>query len=438
VSIPSTNASNGKKLGAISLYTGAGGLDLGFEAAGFETRVAVEIDDDAVRTLRKNRPQWEVIDQDIHSEEASSDSILVRAGLTEGDADVLIGGPPCQPFSKSGYWRNGYSKRLDDPRADTLAAYLRVLRDTKPRAFLLENVPGLAFSQKDEGLVLLERTIEAINREVGTEYTFSSALLRAVEYGVPQDRHRVFVIGSRDGVTFEFPGASHAAPPTLADAGDSDAMLELFAHAEEAGLKPYLTAWDAISDLEEDDDPALQLTGKWAKLLPSVPEGKNYLYHTDRGDGVPLFGWRRRYWSFLLKLAKRLPSWTIAAQPGPAIGPFHWKNRRLSPTELMRLQTFPAEYSIVGPFYSAQRQLGNAVPSALAERLALEIRRQLLDEPNVSSDELTLLPERRGEVPPPERPRQVPKQFLELAGVHEPHPGTGRGYGAIQRNAAVR
>lgn len=426
---------NQKVFTGISLYSGAGGLDLGFEAAGFQTRVAVEIDAEAVATLRKNRPHWEVVDQDIHSDAATSSNLLARASLREGEADVLIGGPPCQPFSKSGYWRSGDARRLNDPRADTLAAYLRVLRDTKPRAFLLENVPGLAFSQKDEGLMLLRRTIDQINREVGTRYTFSSALLRAVEYGVPQDRHRVFVVGSRDGIDFEFPDASHAAPPTLADAGDPEAMRDLFDHAQHAGLLPFMSTWDAMGDLEDDDDPALRLTGKWAELLPSIPEGKNYLYHTDRGDGVPLFGWRRRYWSFLLKLSKRLPSWTIAAQPGPAIGPFHWRNRRLSAREMMRLQTFPEGYEIVGGYRAAQRQLGNAVPSALAERLALEIRGQLLGDVHVSSDRLKLLPAPRVDVPPPEPVHAVPQRFLSLIGQHEAHPGTGRGYGAIRRSA---
>ena len=98
--------------------------------------------------------------------------------------------------------------------------------------------------------------------------------------------------------------------------------------------------------VSEDEDLAVR--GKWADLLPSIPEGSNYLHHTDRGEGMPLFGWRRRYWTFLLKLAKNRPSWTIQAQPGPAVGPFHWSNRRLSVRELSRLQTFPDDVNIVG------------------------------------------------------------------------------------------
>src|SRR5437016_575979 len=132
----------------ISLYTGVGGLDFGFEAAGFETAAAVEFDATACRTLRLNR-RWPVLEGDIHA--ISSKAILKAGALKVGEADALIGGPPCQPFSKSSYWVSGDALRLDDPRSSTLAAYLRVLRDTKPKTFLLENVYGLAYSSKDEG-----------------------------------------------------------------------------------------------------------------------------------------------------------------------------------------------------------------------------------------------------------------------------------------------
>jgi DNA (cytosine-5)-methyltransferase 1 len=415
----------------ISLYTGAGGLDLGLEAAGFQTRVSVEIDRDAVATLRANR-SWSVIDCDIHGEASSSASILARAGLGIGEADLLVGGPPCQPFSKSGYWAQGDARRLADPRATTLEAYLRVLRDTQPRAFLLENVPGIAFSRKNEGLVLLEQTIASINAEVGSRYSFHVGLLRAVEFGVPQDRERVFIVGARDGAGFTFPVPTHVAP-----AEHVDAQTDLLPAATAArGKLPFLTAWDAIGDLEEDDNPELRVGGKWASLLPTIPEGKNYLHHTDRGEGLPLFGWRRRYWTFLLKLSKRLPSWTLTADPGSAIGPFHWRNRRLSALEMMRLQTFPAGYRIKGTHRSAQRQLGNAVPSALAERLGLEIRRQLFGEHDVQTG-LTLLPQRRGAIPGPEEITAVPAKYNALIGKHEPHPGTGQGPGALARVAAL-
>jgi DNA (cytosine-5)-methyltransferase 1 len=406
---------------AISLYTGAGGLDLGFEAAGIETAVAVENDPDAVATLLVNRT-WPVVADSIHSEAAVSARLLALAGLQVGEADVLIGGPPCQPFSKSGYWLTGDSLRLADPRADTLGAYLRVLRDTQPRAFLIENVAGLAYSDKDEGLLFVQRAIDQINSELRTDYSFSVKVLSAVEFGVPQDRERVFVIGSRDGTQFIFPKPTHNTLPT----------------GERTSLEPCLTTWDAIGDLQDDDDPDLRMSGKWADLLPSIPEGRNYLHHTDRGDGLPIFGWRRRYWSFLLKLAKRLPSWTITADPGPAIGPFHWRNRRLSTQELLRLQTFPAGYRVVGGRRAAQRQLGNAVPSALAEKLALAIRHQLLRDDDFDVGRMTLIPVRRADMPEEDPVSEVPVEYSALVGQHSPHPGEGLGPGAMRRETAMQ
>ncbi len=403
-------------LKAISLYTGAGGLDLGFEASDFSTAVAVEISSEAVATLRANR-DWPIIDRDIHS--VSSKQLLETGGLGDAEADVLIGGPPCQPFSKSGYWVNGDTRRLNDPRAGTIGAYLRVLRDTLPRAFLLENVPGLAYAGKSEGLAFIERTIDKINIERGTNYQLHVARLNAADYGVPQRRERVFIVGGREGQPFSFPKATHR-PKT----DESQRLI--------SSLPYYSTAWDAMGDLDLDDaDPELGMRGKWAGLLPSIPEGENYLWHTERGGGLALFGWRRRYWSFLLKLAKDRPSWTVQAQPGPAIGPFHWNNRRLSTRELCRIQTVPDSYAVIGGLSSAQRQLGNAVPSALAEVLARAIRRQIFGED--INETPTLIPQPRLPVPPPKPVAAVPKEYHQLVGEHEAHPGTGKGRAAVRR-----
>jgi DNA (cytosine-5)-methyltransferase 1 len=401
----------------ISLYTGAGGLDLGFEAAGFNTAVAVEMDPEAVATLRHNRP-WPVLDRDIHT--IGSPELLETVALGDAEADVLIGGPPCQPFSKSGYWAKGDTLRLDDPRAGTMGAYLRVLRDTLPRAFLLENVPGLAYRGKSEGLELVLRSIDQINRERGTDYEISVGRLNAADYGVPQLRERVFVVGSRDGRCFRFPQPTHQPLPE-----DGQEVVP--------ELPTYATAWDALGDLEEDEAADLAVRGKWADLLPSIPEGENYLWHTERGGGLRLFGWRRRFWTFLLKLAKGRPSWTIQAQPGPAVGPFHWQSRRLSARELCRLQTVPDSYEILGGIAAVQRQLGNAVPSALAEALARAIRRQLLDQEVDSA--ATLIPQPRRPIPEPEPVQPVPAKYRHLEGEHEAHPGTGKGYAAKERRA---
>ena len=400
----------------ISLFAGAGGLDYGFEAAGFETAVAVEMDHDCCQTLRTNRP-WPVIERDIF--EVPTSEVLKAGSLQAGDVDLLIGGPPCQPFSKSGYWARGDSARLDDPRAGTLSAYLRVLADALPRAFLLENVEGLAYDGKDEGLRLLLDAIGRINARTGSRYRVVFRVLAAVNYGVPQIRRRFILVGSRDGKEFQFPTPTHADPG---------------AEQSEIWMSPCKTAWDALADVEPDPGEDLEVRGKWAALLPSIPEGQNYLWHTDRMGGLPLFGWRRRFWSFLLKLAKNQPSWTIQAQPGPAVGPFHWSNRRLSMRELCRLQTFPDNVTIRGGRTSVQRQVGNAVPSLLSEVLGRAIRSQLLGHA-MTRGPLRLMPPDRSPPPKPEAVRRVPPRFRQLIGKHEPHPGTGKGRSAVARSS---
>ena len=402
-------------LRALSLYTGVGGLDFGLEAAGIRTATAIEMDRVACAAIRLNRPDWQLLEGDIH--QISSRQILDRAGLRAGEVDLLAGGPPCQPFSKSSYWVNGDAPRLDDPRADTLAAFLRVLRDTTPRAFLLENVHGLAYSRKSEGLELLLRGIEEVNRVAKTRYSVSWSVLNAADYGVPQTRERVFLIGSRDGKIFRFPGATHAP-------ADRQDLIE-------NGLEPYRTAWDAIGDLPRTpNEPGLEVNGKWGELLPSIPEGWNYLWHTNRGGGQELFGWRTRYWSFLLKLAKRRPSWTLQARPGPYVGPFHWSNRRLSSLEMCRLQTFPDGLQFDCGRIGVQRLLGNAVPSLLTEVLGCEIREQLLGSPR-RRKALKLLPPCRWKTPRPERVRDVPRRYWSLIGEHPDHPGEGKGRRAV-------
>ncbi len=396
-----------KQLSVLSLFTGVGGLDYGFEAAGFDTRVAVEWDGQCCESLRASRP-WPVVEGDLLA--TPTRAILKAGGLRAGCVDMLIGGPPCQPFSKSGWWKSGDSLRLDDPRAGTLSGYLRVLEEARPKAFLLENVEGLAFGGKDEGLRLLLGAVERINSIADTNYRPVVVTLNAADHGVPQTRTRVFVIAARDGRIFSAPSQSHS---------DPDDPVE--------GTLPWTTAWDAIGGLAMPKHESLALTGKWADLLPSIPEGMNYLWHTDRMGGAPLFGWRRRYWNFLLKLAKNRPAWTIQAQPGPATGPFHWDNRRLSSIELAGLQTFPSDVKVTGSRVEVQKQIGNAVPSLLAEVLARAIRQQFFDEAPATKQPV-LSVRRKRTCPPPEQIRSVPTKYMDLAGDHLPHPGTGQGY----------
>jgi DNA (cytosine-5)-methyltransferase 1 len=340
---------------AISLFSGAGGLDLGVEGAGYEIRAAVEHERDACMTLRANFPSTAVLEGDIRTLETAE--ILNAADVDPGEADLLVGGPPCTPFSKSGYWLE-YKRKGLDPEASLLDHYLRVLSEARPKAFILENVFGLAYRNHNAPwLALLLETFERLG------YGVNHRVLLAADYGVPQRRQRLFIIGSLDGAP-TFPQATHSGPHETRK--DWDTSLPL-----------HVTAGDIIGELADRDDlaePEERVEGKYGHLLPEIPPGDNYLFFTEkRGHPRPIFGWRKRYWSFLLKLDPSQPSPTIQAQPGPYVGPFHWQNRRLRVPEVKRLQTFPDEHEIVGSRRSAQVQLGNAVPPYLAEQIAREI-----------------------------------------------------------------
>jgi DNA (cytosine-5)-methyltransferase 1 len=339
-------------LPAISLFSGAGGLDLGVERAGYRVRASVELDRDASETLRRSFPGSTVLERDIRT--LPAEEILAAANLARGDAALLVGGPPCTPFSKSGNWLE-YKRKGLDPEASLLDHYLRVLYGTLPVTFLLENVYGLAY--RNHNAPWLEKLLVAA-RDLG--YQVRYRVLLAADYGVPQRRQRLFVLGSREDEP-GFPDPTHSGPHETRTSYDR-------------ALSAHVTTGEAIGDLEERDDlfePEEVVNGKYGHLLPGIPPGDNYLFYTaKRGHPAPLFGWRKRFWSFLLKLSPDEPSPTIQAQPGPYVGPFHWRNRRLRLPEIKRLQTFPDDYEIVGSRRSAQVQIGNAVPPLLAEQIA--------------------------------------------------------------------
>jgi len=296
---------------------------------------------------------------------------------------------------------------------------MRCVRELQPTVFLLENVHGINYSGKEEGFLLLHRMTQAINEELGCSYELSWKVLDAADFGVPQTRARFFLIGHREGERFRFPCPTHSESPSASSPLST----------EKIPTKPRVTAWDAIGHLSPERDEDLTLRGSWSGLVPSITEGENYLWHTNRKGGMPLFGWRTRYWSFLLKLAKDRPSWTIQAQPGPAIGPFHWKNRLLSKQELLALQTFPSTAKITGSRNAIQRQLGNAVPSLLAEVLAREILHQFF---GASKGPCTMEVRFNRPIPAPEPIAPVPSRYRRLAGSHPDHPGTGKGNKALE------
>jgi DNA (cytosine-5)-methyltransferase 1 len=344
------------ELAAISLFSGAGGLDLGVERAGYNITVALDYDRDSCETLRANFPGAHVLHGDIR--QFSTDAILEAGALTRGEPALLVGGPPCTPFSKSGYWLE-YKRAGRDPEASLLDHYLRVLDEARPRAFLLENVFGLAY--KNHNAPWFEKLLVTC-RHLG--YHVAQRVILAADYGVPQRRQRVFVIGSLEREP-EFPDPTNSGPHETRKGWDTS-------------LPGHVTTGDAIGDLVNRDElrePEEDVNGQYGHLLPDIPAGDNYLFYTEkRGHPAPLFEWRSRFWSFLLKLDPDQPSPTIQAQPGPYVGPFHWQNRRLRLPEIKRIQTFPDDYEIVGSRRSAQMQVGNAVPPLLAEQIARSLQ----------------------------------------------------------------
>lgn len=401
----------------ISLFTGAGGLDIGLDAAGFTTVLCVEKDKRCRETLELNG--WPIASKSALEDYSSPQDLLDEAGVLPEELDLIAGGPPCQPFSKSGYWRTGSSKRMKDPRAQTLVDMMDLVKVARPAVVLIENVKGMTYAGKTDALDFIRSRFEEINEAHNTSYKFPRALsiLNSMNYGVPQRRERLFLVISRDGLDFAPPEFTHGTTEQV----------------EELGLEPFRTAWDAIGemDITEEAASALKVTSKHASWLPSIPEGQNYLFHTPRGGGANKWGWRTRYWSFLLKLAKVQPSWTITAKPGPGTGPFHWDNRRLSISEIAALQTFPDSYMFKGSYREQHRQVGNAVPCVMGELMGLEIRRQIFaeDVPAV----LSLVPPARETPPPCPTVEGLPSEAGDLGDeLPQAHPGEGLGPGRTQ------
>ena len=290
---------------AISLFSGAGGLDLGVEAAGYHVAAAVEIDQDAADTMEKNFSDLvsPVIRRSIL--DVPTKEIVRAAGLKGRERpDLLVGGPPCTPFSKSGFWLEWKRAGLDR-NASLLQAYTRVLAEARPRAFILENVYALTYDNK-ASRPAFERLLREID-EAG--YAFEWRVLNAADYGVPQLRPRLFVIGVPKGKRLpELPEPTRGGRWEHRQTGAFDL--------------PHMTTGEALADLQTTFEPEEIHRGQWARLLEEVPQGGNYLHFTaERGHPDPVFTWRSRYWSFLLKLDPSRPSPTIQAQPGPTLVP---------------------------------------------------------------------------------------------------------------------
>lgn len=335
----------------ISLFSGAGGLDIGFEEAGFQTVFATDIWDVACETLKQNKISEHVFCGDIR------DIDFKKIKDEYGKIDVLIGGPPCPPYSQTRHYLVGKADGFDDEHAGfAVPEYFRALQEIDPDVFFFENVDGFSFkTHKEEFDFLKQRATEL-------GYKISYKVVNCANYGVPQTRKRFICVGVRESMeSFVFPEETHADPQKNTE------------------LKPWVTCKEVIGEFDNitEEEKNQRPGAKDYELLCEIPAGDNYLFFTEkRGYPNPKFKWKSRYWTFLLKLSPDRPSWTIQASFSTNQGPFHWRNRFLRIEELKRIQTFPDEYNLCGDFKDQWRQIGNAVPSQMAKVIAKAIKEE--------------------------------------------------------------
>jgi len=327
-------------LRVVSLFSGAGGLDLGFRNAGFDIIWANENDKTIADTFRHNHKGTTLNTKSITSicpEEIPS-------------CDGVIGGPPCQSWSEAGALRG-----LDDKRGQLFFDFIKVIKEKQPKFFLAENVSGMLSNRNSEALECIKVLLR------GCGYRLSFKLLDAKDYGVPQSRKRVFFVGVREdlGTTFVFPAPTHK--------------------------ERSLTLQDAISDLEGSACPAPSST-------PSIRAQPSTLNHEYLVSGwSPIFMSRNRVrsWaepSFTIQAGGRQVPLHPQAPPMPRVGKdahvfqkgAEHLYRRLSVRECARIQTFPDDFEFkYTNVLAGYKMVGNAVPPRLAELLAEEIRLQL-------------------------------------------------------------
>lgn len=334
----------------LSLFSGAGGLDIGFHNAGYDIVGCVEIEKQYCDTLIANRnnkkyfnPNAKIYCQDIRTFDANE--------FAEMEIECVIGGPPCQPFSAAGR-RAGGVPGMQDERGMLFESYCNVLKKLKPKVFVFENVYGLKGANNGEAWSEIVSSFS----EIG--YNIEAEILDAADYGVPQHRERLILVGRLEG-DFTFPE-----PTNGPDSSSGNKLISIL---------------DAIKDIEDETIDSEELGGMYGHLLPLVPEGLNYSFFTkEMGYPEPYFAWRSKFHDFLYKADRNKPSRTLKAQPGKFTGPFHWNNRHFSVHELKRIQSFPDDYLLTGTNSQIIAQIGNSVPPKLAEVIAMSVKEQLL------------------------------------------------------------
>ena len=353
------------KYNAISLFSGAMGLDLGIEAAGFDIKVCVEMDHWAAETIRINT-SIPVIERDIN--DVSSEDILKISGLKKGNIDLVVGGPPCQAFSTAGKQR-GFSVI----RGGCIIQFIRVVSDLKPKYFILENVRGI-LSAKLNAVPEAYKEYDSIKMESGSVlklvlnefnklgYSISYALLNAANYGVPEKRERVVMIGHL-GDRVPIPAPTHS---------ESGAF----------GTKKWVSLRDSIGDLQGKPMRYIPLRSRMEKYMKLIGEGENWtkldpaVAKEAMGKAYVLSGGKT---GFLRRLSFDEPAPTLVTSPTmPATQLCHPKELRpLSVEEYARIQQFPDTWIFEGRIESIYKQIGNAVPVGLGKAVGNQIIRHI-------------------------------------------------------------
>jgi DNA (cytosine-5)-methyltransferase 1 len=334
----------------LSLFSGGGGLDIAFHDAGFDVLEMVEIEPRFAATLKANAREGGMLGRGV----VQCIDIREYEPPPELTVDFIIGGPPCQTFSAAGRRAAGV-KGTSDPRGTLFEEYVRLLERLRPCGFLFENVYGITGADSGDPW----RAIQEAFRAAG--YVIQHRVLDAADYGAPQHRERLFIVGIRSDHavdTYLFPCPTHG----------PDAPKP----------RPFYTAGEAVRGADPTDETSLLMRGRWGRLIPGIPPGLNYSYYTrEMGHPTPVFAWRSKFSDFMYKADPDSPVRTVKAQGGAYTGPFSWENRHFSTAEMKRLQTFPDEYEVIGKRQARIHQLGNSVPPQIGRILALSILDQL-------------------------------------------------------------
>lgn len=325
----------------IDLFAGAGGMSLGFDKAGFENVLAVEYDECFAETYKFNFPDHNLKVEDIKN--ISNDEIKKIIGNNK--IDVIIGGPPCQGFSIAGRIGRNF---IDDERNQLFKEFVRFVNVIKPKIFVMENVAALKTHNKG-------KTIEEIVNEFkNVGYTVKYDVLNAVNYGVPQQRRRIFIIGTlNENNKFEFPKKTNK----------------------------YITIEEALNGLPELKSGETSNIPNHNAMHHSKQMLEKMSYVKDGGDRNdipeelrPKSGDIRKY----IRYNSKEPSICIT---GDMRKVFHFnQNRALTGRELARIQTFPDNFIFKGNAGKVQQQIGNAVPPKLAFQIANSVKEVLDNE----------------------------------------------------------